>query len=56
MKWFRPVIVTTLSLAVTLGFFQGLITSEFFASFATGLVIWWFKSRDEEKRSSGGQK
>ena len=49
MKWIRPIVITLLSLSVTVGFFLDKITSEAFFGFATGLVVWWFKTRDDEK-------
>ncbi len=50
MKWFRPFIVALLSVAVVAGFFVGKISSETFTAFATGLVVWYFKARDDEKK------
>jgi len=49
MKWFRPVFIGLLIITVIIGFFVGLVPSEAFVPFATGLVVYWFKSRDEEK-------
>lgn len=50
MKWIRPLLVVILVLAVTVGFFARLINTDAFFGFATGLVVYWFKSRDEEKQ------
>ncbi len=49
MRWFRPCITLILTIAITVGFFQGLIDPQAFSVFATGLVVWWMKSRDESK-------
>ena len=53
MKWFRPVIVSLLVIAVLCGFFMKLVDAEAFWVFATGLIIYWFKARDEAKHSGG---
>ena len=49
MKWIRPAITAALAIGVTVGFFLDKITSEAFFGFATGLIVYWFKSRDNEK-------
>ncbi len=49
MRWIRPITIAVLAVSVTAGFFIGKITSEAFFGFATGLVVWWFKSRDDAK-------
>ena len=49
MKWFRPGLISVLVLAVIAGFFLKLIAAETFGVFATGLILYWFKARDEEK-------
>ena len=49
MKWVRPVIISGLAIAVTVGFFMGKLEAEAFGIFATGLIVYWFKSRDNEK-------
>ena len=49
MKWVRPVTIFILAMGVTVGFFIGKIDAVAFFGFATGLVVWWFKSRDDEK-------
>ena len=49
MKWIRPGVVSLLAVAVTVGFFMGTIEVQVFVPFATGLIVWWFKSRDAEK-------
>ena len=51
MKWIRPFNFTILTLAVVIGFFMGKIGAEAFFGFATGIAIYWLKSRDEEKRN-----
>lgn len=50
MRWVRPVIVSLLAVAVTAGFFMDKIEAAAFATFATGLIMFWFKSRDDEKK------
>lgn len=50
MKYFRPSIISVLALAITIGFFTGKIEPSAFATFATGLIVYWFKSRDEAKK------
>lgn len=51
MKWVRPSVIVILTLAVTVGFFTSKIEAEAFGVFATGLIVYWFKSRDEEKKT-----
>ena len=50
MKCVRPVIVGILSIIVSVGFFTGKIESQVYVPFATSLIVYWFKSRDEEKK------
>ena len=49
MRWFRPIEVAILTIGVTAGFFLGKIDAVAFFGFATGLIIFWFKSRDSSK-------
>ena len=49
MRWFRPYIITGLAVAVVVAFFMRLVDPEAFWVFATGLIVWWFRSRDIEK-------
>lgn len=49
MKWVRPLVVMALTAAVVTGFLTDRISSETFAAFATGLIVYWFKSRDNNK-------
>ena len=51
MRWFRPYIILGLAIAVVTAFFMKMVDAEAFWVFATGLIVWWFKSRDEDKRS-----
>ena len=51
MRWFRPIIISLLVLAVLGGFFKGMVNAEAFWVFATGLIVYWFKSRDESKQN-----
>ena len=53
MKWVRPVVVLALTGSVSAGFFLGLVPGEAFIAFATGLVVYWFKARDESKDNEG---
>ena len=50
MQWVRPVIIGILAISVTIGFFAKLVEAQVYVPFATGLIIWWFKSRDEAKQ------
>ncbi|KKN45276.1 hypothetical protein LCGC14_0684620 [marine sediment metagenome] len=49
MNWIRPSVITLLSLAMVSGFFMGKIAGDVFVPFATGLIVFWFKSRDDKK-------
>jgi len=49
MDWIRPGVITLLSLAVVVGFFLREIPADVFVPFATGLIVYWFKSRDDKK-------
>ena len=49
MRWIRPLTVVVLVAGVTVGFFIGKIDAVAYFGFATGLVIYWFKSRDTDK-------
>ena len=49
MQYFRPIIVAVLVLCAVAGFFMKLVDAEAFWVFATGLIIYWFKARDETK-------
>ena len=51
MKWYRPNLITALALAVTYGFLIDKIDAQAFFGFAIGLIVWWFKSRDEDKKN-----
>ena len=53
MKWIRPFNMTFLTLAIIIGFFTGKIEAIAFFGFATGIVVYWLKSRDEAKRNGG---
>ena len=52
MQWIRPITVLLLTIGVTTGFFIGKIEAVAYFGFATGLVVWWFKSRDESKNGT----
>ncbi len=51
MKWVRPLISLVAVLGITAGFFMDKITSDAYIGLMAVTVAWWFKSRDEEKRS-----
>ena len=53
MKWVRPLVVLVLVGSVSAGFFTGRVPGEAFIAFATGLVVYWFKARDEDKGKGG---
>jgi len=50
----RPVLSYIAMLGLTVGFFMELIPPEAYSMAAIACITWWFKSRDEEKRSGGG--
>jgi hypothetical protein len=50
MNLFRPCMIVVLILGVTAGFFLGKIGAEMFGAFSTGLIVYWFKSRDKDKK------
>ena len=49
MKWVRPLVIVSLTGAMIWGFVAEKVGTVAFATFATGLIVYWFKSRDEEK-------
>lgn len=51
MRWIRPFITVALVGGVTTGFIQGKIDATAYFGFATGLVVYWFKSRDDDKNN-----
>jgi predicted membrane protein len=53
MKYFRPVIISILTAAMIVGFFTDRVEAAEFGVFAFGLIVWWFKSRDEAKSKGG---
>ncbi len=50
MRWIRPTITLIVCLAVTWGFISDKIDAVAYFGLASSIVVWWFKSRDEEKR------
>ena len=56
MKWIRPVVILTLTFAMTTGYMIGRVSGETFVGFATGLIVYWFKSRDEAKGNGGSDR
>lgn len=55
MRWFRPTIISILVASVVCGFFLKLVNAEAFWVFATGLIVWWFRSRDVSKDKENKQ-
>lgn len=49
MRWYRPNITAFLTVAITTGFFLDKIDAVAFFGFATGIIVWWLKSRDDDK-------
>ena len=49
MKWIRPAIISVLAIAVTVGFLISKVSADVFVPFATGLIIYWFKDRQDDK-------
>ncbi len=49
MKWIRPIIISILVIIVSVGFILNRIEAQVYVPFATGLIVYWFKSRDETK-------
>jgi len=50
VKWFRPLIAATLVASAIAAFFLDKIGSEAFMALVTGLAVYWYKSRDIEKK------
>lgn len=48
----RPIITLSLTAVFCWGFVVGMITAEVFVPTAVSILTWWFKSRDEEKKSA----
>jgi len=46
MNWIRPGVIVVLALTMVLGFMFGKVPADVFVPFATGLIVFWFKSRD----------
>ena len=49
MSWVRPILSIIGFSAVTAGFFMKMIDSAAYFGLVTGIVVWWFKSRDDER-------
>ena len=49
MRWIRPAISMIAMLTITAGFFLKMIPVEAYLPIATGVIVWWYKSRDDEK-------
>ena len=46
----RPIVTLAAMGAVVYGFIIKIVGADVFVPFATGIVTWWFKSRDEAKK------
>ena len=51
MKWVRPFITVIAVVGLTVGFFMDKVTADAYVPLMTMAVVWWFRSRDDEKRS-----
>jgi len=47
----RPIITVALTAAFIYGFIVAAITADVFVPIASMVITWWFKSRDEQKKS-----
>lgn len=47
----RPIVTLSAMVGLVGGFFLDKITADVFVPFATGVVVWWFKARDEQKKN-----
>lgn len=47
----RPLITIMAMGGIMYGFVIGTISSEVFVPFSTGIVVWWFKARDDKHQS-----
>lgn len=54
MKWIRPILSLIGMIGVTWGFYADKISAEAYLGLVTAIVIWWFKSRDDEKNKRNG--
>lgn len=50
--WVRPIITLSLTAVFCYGFLAEMITAEVFVPTAVSILTWWFKSRDEEKKTA----
>lgn len=50
--WVRPIITLSLTAVFCYGFVVNMITAEVFVPTAVSILTWWFKSRDEEKKTA----
>lgn len=48
----RPAITLSLTAVFCYGFLAGMITADVFVPTAVSILTWWFKSREEEKKSA----
>jgi len=47
----RPAVTLSAMAGMVYGFLTGGIGPDVFVPFATGVITWWFKSRDDEKKN-----
>lgn len=50
--WVRPIITLSLTAVFCYGFLASMITADVFVPTAVSILTWWFKSRDEEKKTA----
>ena len=46
----RPALSIIAMCGVTVGFFMGKFPAETYGVIVTAIILWWFRSRDEEKK------
>ena len=51
MRWVRAVISLIFALGITIGFFLDKLPPEAFIGLAGVAIAWWYRSRDEEKKT-----
>jgi hypothetical protein len=49
IQWVRAIISLIGILGVTVGFFMKIISGDAYLGVVTMTIVWWYKSRDEEK-------
>ena len=51
MEWIRPLISLIGMFGITTGFFMGRVSPEAYLGVVVVTIVWWYKSRDEEKKN-----